>query len=305
MDRGRPLDRDRPGVLGLRVDRLRHARAAPASRPGRRPRRRRPPQRRRRRAPARARPPRPCCPGPASRRSRSATRTTPSSSCSASSTCRRWQPRASRVQLNQNIGPTEVTMQALKTGVAGDVSRVPERLQHARSPATATAFRTRLRRLPGRAALRARARAELLAPTPFSDTDAIAVTVALRAQNNQLRSIGDLRRVAEHADDRRAAAVRQQGRPACRDLEQAYGFTPRTRSSRWRSARSTRRSTTARSRPPTSTPPTASWPAATTGCSPTPATCSAGATWCRSSRRQALTPRGRRSRPRSTRQPRC
>ena len=63
------------------------------------------------------------------------------------------------------------------------------------SPAYTDASRSRRRGLPRRPALRAQARSELLDPTPFSDTDAIAVTFAY-AVENQLQSIADLRKVS-------------------------------------------------------------------------------------------------------------
>ena len=97
------------------------------------------------------------------------------------------------VQLNRNIGPTDVTLQALKTGslrCTPSTSNVFDTTV-ADDPAP---FHSRLGGLPGRAsATRSAHGLELLNPTPFSDTDAIAVTVGY-AQANHLRSLGDLRR---------------------------------------------------------------------------------------------------------------
>jgi osmoprotectant transport system substrate-binding protein len=98
------------------------------------------------------------------------------------------------VTINQNIGPTEVTLQALKTGA---LTMYPEYLNTFDSAVAGyrQVFHTR------QAADRAAARyafvhgLALLDPTPFSDTDAIAVTDAF-AHDNRLRSIMDLRRVA-------------------------------------------------------------------------------------------------------------
>ncbi len=91
------------------------------------------------------------------------------------------------VTINQNIGPTDVTMQALKTGA---LTMYPEYLNTFDSAIAGYRHGFRSRTAADRAAERyglAHGLA-LLAPTPFSDTDAIAVTVAF-ARDNRLRSI--------------------------------------------------------------------------------------------------------------------
>jgi osmoprotectant transport system substrate-binding protein len=98
------------------------------------------------------------------------------------------------VLINRNIGPTEVTIQALQSGrlsmypeylgtwitaVAGDQRTFPTKrsaYQAGRDYALAHGL-------------------DLLHPTPFSDVDGIGVTTAY-AQQNGLRSIGDLAQVA-------------------------------------------------------------------------------------------------------------
>ena len=97
------------------------------------------------------------------------------------------------VTINQNIGPTEVTRQALKTGA---LAMYPEYLDVFDSAMAGYRHGFRSRRDAYRAAVRY-ANGQglvLLHTTPFSDTDAIAVTVAFAAENH-LRSVFDLRRV--------------------------------------------------------------------------------------------------------------
>jgi osmoprotectant transport system substrate-binding protein len=127
------------------------------------------------------------------------------------------------VQLNKNIGPTEVTLQELQTGrldvypeylgvwnssVAGDQ----------KAYATATEAYDAGQRYALAHGL------QLLEPTPFSDTSAIGVTVSYGAQNG-LRSIGDLRKVAQTLTLGAPPQFQQAtgGLPA---LEQAYGLQP-------------------------------------------------------------------------------
>jgi len=127
------------------------------------------------------------------------------------------------VLINQNIGPTEVTMQALRSGQLG---MYPEYLDTWNS-AVAGYHRSFKR---GRTAYLAAQRYalaqgfELLDPTPFSDTTAIGVTVSY-AEQNRLRTIGDLRKVAQTLTLGAPPQFQQEavGLPA---LEQAYAFTP-------------------------------------------------------------------------------
>lgn len=127
------------------------------------------------------------------------------------------------VNLNQNIGPTDVTLQALNTGA---LTVYPEYLNTFNSAIAGNrrGFRTPL------GAYRAAERyalahgLSLLAPTPFSDTDAIAVTVAF-AHDNRQRTITDLRRVA---GTMAIAGPPQfaQSAPGLPQLSSAYGVTP-------------------------------------------------------------------------------
>jgi osmoprotectant transport system substrate-binding protein len=129
------------------------------------------------------------------------------------------------VLINQNIGPTQVTMQALRSGQLG---MYPEYLNvwNTQIAGYKGNFKT-----PRAAYLAAQRYAlgqnlELLDPTPFSDTNAVGVTVDY-AQQNRLRTIGDLRHVQS---DLTLGAPPQftkdpMGLPA---LEQAYRFTPLT-----------------------------------------------------------------------------
>jgi osmoprotectant transport system substrate-binding protein len=127
------------------------------------------------------------------------------------------------VNLNRNIGPTDVTLQALKTGA---LAMYPEYLNtfDAAIAGYRHGFGTRL------AAYRAAQRyalghgLSLLATTPFSNTDALAVTVAF-AHDNRLSTIYDLRRVAGTMT---VAGPPQfaHSAPGLPELSSAYGVTP-------------------------------------------------------------------------------
>jgi osmoprotectant transport system substrate-binding protein len=123
------------------------------------------------------------------------------------------------VQLSKNIGPTSVTMQALQQG---QLDMYPEYLNYwntyiagyhhnytTKSGAYAAAQRYAVDH-----------GLELLQPTPFSDTYGIATTVAY-AQENQLNSIRDLRKVAGTL-----TLGAPQDAPDLTQMEQAYGFQP-------------------------------------------------------------------------------
>ena len=127
------------------------------------------------------------------------------------------------VSLNRNIGATQVTLQALKSGQLG---MYPEYLNvwNTAVAGDSRAFATRpaaYRAAQGYALSHGMA---LLNPTPFSDTDAIAVTVSY-AQHYHLHSISDLRGVATGLTLGAPPQFEQAptGLPA---LEQTYGFTP-------------------------------------------------------------------------------
>ncbi len=129
------------------------------------------------------------------------------------------------VQLNRNIGPTEVTMQAV---YSGRLDMYPEYLStwnadvagYQRSFSTAGAAYRAARRYARLHGLR------LLAPTPFSDTGGIAVTVSYGAAHD-LRTIADLRKVAATLT-LGAPPQYQQAAGGLGTLEQVYGFVPAT-----------------------------------------------------------------------------
>jgi osmoprotectant transport system substrate-binding protein len=127
------------------------------------------------------------------------------------------------VQLNQNIGPIEVTLQALKTG---SLAMYPEYLNTFDStiagyshgfPSPGAAYQTAQHYALAHGL-------QLLAPTPFSDTDAIGVTVGY-AQAHHLRSLHDLAKVATSLSLGGPPQFRQLS-PGLPDIESAYGFTP-------------------------------------------------------------------------------
>jgi osmoprotectant transport system substrate-binding protein len=129
------------------------------------------------------------------------------------------------VLLNRNIGPTEVTIQDLQSG---RVSMYPEYIDtwntsvagykhgfaHARS-----AYRAGARWAQGHGF-------QLLKPTPFGDTDAIAVTFNDAVHNN-LTSIGDLTKIALNLTLGGPLQF-QQSPSGLPGLEQVYGVTPAT-----------------------------------------------------------------------------
>jgi osmoprotectant transport system substrate-binding protein len=127
------------------------------------------------------------------------------------------------VMLNRNIGPTEVTIEALASGRLG---MYPEYLSvwNGDVAGSRRTFRT------ARAAYQAaehyalRHGFVLLDATPFSDTSAIAVSNSY-ARDNGLRTIDDLRAVAPSLTIGAAPQFRQSetGLPA---LERAYDLVP-------------------------------------------------------------------------------
>ncbi len=129
------------------------------------------------------------------------------------------------VQLNQNIGPTDVTLQALKTG---SLAMYPEYLNIFNSEIAryTTPFRTRLGAYRGAQRYAVAHGLELLDPTPFSDTGAIGVTVGY-ALGNHLSSLSDLSRVEDSLTFGAPPESSPTG-PALSDLERTYGFTPHT-----------------------------------------------------------------------------
>ena len=127
------------------------------------------------------------------------------------------------VEINQNIGPPAVFTQALKSGT---LAMYPDYLDT--FDATIAGDRRRFasegdayqaaQRWAGRHGL------TLLAPTPFSDTDAVAVTDAYAAEHH-LRSLSDLRRVGATLVIGGAAqlATASPGLPV---LSRVYGVAP-------------------------------------------------------------------------------
>jgi osmoprotectant transport system substrate-binding protein len=128
------------------------------------------------------------------------------------------------VSINRNIGPTDVTIQALSTG---RIAMYPEYLQ---TWNTAVAGYTHSFR-SAFAAYQAGQRyalahgLQLLDPTPFSDTGAIGVTVAYAAQNH-VTKISDLRSVAQTLTLGGPPEFQQGPGAQLPLVEQVYGVTP-------------------------------------------------------------------------------
>jgi osmoprotectant transport system substrate-binding protein len=127
------------------------------------------------------------------------------------------------ITLNRDIGPTEVTIQAL---YSGRLSMYPEylRVWDTAVAGIKRSFHTRRAAyLAGRQFARAHG-LELLDMSPFSDTDALAVTTAYSTQQG-LRTIGDLRKVSAELT-LGAPPQFEQSPSGLPGVEQAYGFTP-------------------------------------------------------------------------------
>jgi osmoprotectant transport system substrate-binding protein len=127
------------------------------------------------------------------------------------------------VNITQNIGPPAVFTQALKDG---SLAMYPEYLsdfdstvahQHRRFASRAAAL-TAGRRWSDRHGLR------LLAPTPFGDTDTVAVTDAF-ADAHHLHTLGDLRDVGATLEIGGAAQF-QNAAPGLPSLSRRYGVSP-------------------------------------------------------------------------------
>ncbi len=133
------------------------------------------------------------------------------------------QARGFNVSLNRNIGPPEVSIQAVASGA---ISMYPEYLDvWNESVAGYKGTSASPRRAYGNAEVYAVAHGlELLSPTPFSDTEAIGVTGAY-ANANRLHTLEDLRRVAPTMT-LGAPPEFQQSPTGLAAVEQAYGFTP-------------------------------------------------------------------------------
>jgi osmoprotectant transport system substrate-binding protein len=126
------------------------------------------------------------------------------------------------VQLNRNIGPTDVTLQALHSG---RLAMYPEYLGAWNSSvAGLRPFRTEVAAYQAAQGYASAHGLSLLTPTPFSATFAIGVTDAY-AQRNRLTSMVDLRRVAPRLDLGGPPQFGQHA-PGLPRAEQTYGFSP-------------------------------------------------------------------------------
>jgi osmoprotectant transport system substrate-binding protein len=127
------------------------------------------------------------------------------------------------VNVNQNIGPTDVTVQALQNG---SLTVYPEYLNTFNTAVAGYrhGFRTLLDAYDGAEHFALSHGMQVLAPTPFSDTSAIAVTVAYAAQNH-VHGIGDLAHLT--ADLTLGGPPQfQQGALGLPALSDVYGFVP-------------------------------------------------------------------------------
>jgi osmoprotectant transport system substrate-binding protein len=127
------------------------------------------------------------------------------------------------VALNQSIGPPQVIMQALATG---QLAMYPEYLDswNQNVAAVTRSFRTEDDAYASAQHYALAHGLKLLTPTPFSDTEAIAVSFDY-AVENQLESIADLGKVAPSLTLGGPPQFQQSttGLPA---IEAAYGMTP-------------------------------------------------------------------------------
>jgi osmoprotectant transport system substrate-binding protein len=127
------------------------------------------------------------------------------------------------VELNQNIGPTSVTLQGL---ASGSLDMYPEYLSTFNTAVAGYKHGFKSQAAAYNAAERYATahNMQLLLPTPFSDTPAIGVTVGY-AQANHLHTIRDLARVAPSLVMGGPPQF-EQSHPGLSDLEHSYSFTP-------------------------------------------------------------------------------
>jgi osmoprotectant transport system substrate-binding protein len=127
------------------------------------------------------------------------------------------------VNINQNIGPTDVTVQALQSG---SLTVYPEYLNTFNTVVAGYhhAFRTLLDAYEGAQHYALEHGMQVLAPAPFAHTDALAVTVAYAAEN-RVRTIPDLNHVIAGLTVGGPPQF-QTGSPGLPDLSVAYGFVP-------------------------------------------------------------------------------
>jgi osmoprotectant transport system substrate-binding protein len=128
------------------------------------------------------------------------------------------------VQINQNIGAPQVTMQALASGQLG---MYPEYLNvwDAQIAGDADQFKTRHAAYIAGNRYALTHGLELLNPTPFSDTSAIGVTVNF-AKQNHLHTIGDLTKVESSLNLGGPPQFQQETTGGLPTMEQAYGVIP-------------------------------------------------------------------------------
>jgi osmoprotectant transport system substrate-binding protein len=126
------------------------------------------------------------------------------------------------VALNQNIGPTAVTLRALGTGA---LDMYPEYLNVFNSSVAGNhrAFATELAAYGAAQRYAGTHGLGLLTATPFSDTPALGVTVGY-AEANHLQTLHDLARMQSAMIVGGPPEI-QQISPGLPDLERAYGFT--------------------------------------------------------------------------------
>jgi osmoprotectant transport system substrate-binding protein len=129
------------------------------------------------------------------------------------------------VNVNQNIGPTDVAVRALQSG---SLTVYPEYLNTFNTAIAGYhhGFGTLLDAYQGAQHYAVAHGMQVLAPTPFSNTDALAVTVAYAAQN-RVQTIGDLNRLSGEMTVG-GPPLFQTGSPGLTDLNIAYGFVPLT-----------------------------------------------------------------------------
>jgi osmoprotectant transport system substrate-binding protein len=127
------------------------------------------------------------------------------------------------VNINQNIGPTDVTVQALHSG---SLTVYPEYLNTFNTVIAGYhhSFRTLLDAYQGAQHYALAHDMEVLAPTPFADTEAVAVTVAYAAAN-RARTLSDLTRLTAGLTLGGAPQF-QQGAPGLPALNLVYGLVP-------------------------------------------------------------------------------
>jgi osmoprotectant transport system substrate-binding protein len=127
------------------------------------------------------------------------------------------------VNINQNIGPTDVTVHALESGA---LTVYPEYLNTFNTVIASYrhGFGTLLDAYQGAQHYALAHGMQVLAPTPFSNTAGLAVTVAYAAEN-RVRTIGDLNHLSAEVTVGGPSQF-QTGSPGLNNLNIDYGFVP-------------------------------------------------------------------------------